>query len=311
MELLTKIIRVSRPNVKDITIKNYVNFLNRISKAVSGKPLTNLNFLKDVDKVKDFLDGLSFNSMRSSLTSIIVGLKAVQDPHSVLLQYVELFLKAKNEYYEKLGTKEKSEKTIENWTTMKALLKVQKSWRKKILENHIDEKQGLTKKNQNILQNYLIASLYTLQPPRRGIYGIVKLITTTEFKKLQGSELKENYLVFSNSFRIVYFYFGNQKSAKESINNPIQKPSKKLKKVLELFLRFNHGREYLLTNNRGTMLGLDGLGRHLIEIFGIGSTMIRKIYISENTKVAHDLIDTIASKMGHSSSMARSSYLKT
>ena len=34
MDLIRKMIRLSRPNIKDITIKNYVNYLNRLSKDV-------------------------------------------------------------------------------------------------------------------------------------------------------------------------------------------------------------------------------------------------------------------------------------
>ena len=311
MDLIRKMIRLSRPNIKDITIKNYVNYLNRLSKDVVKEPLTNLNFLKDVVKVQLFLDAMSFNSRRSTITAVVVALKATMDPHGVLKIYDALLMKAKGEYSKLLGTKHKSDATMQKWTTMKKLLKIQKSWRTKVMDNHIPDKEGLTTKNHAILQNYLIASLYTLIPPRRNIYGVVKLIKTTDFKKLRGSELKDNFLVFSNSFRIIFFHFGDQKSETEAVLHARQKPPKKLRDVIELYLRFNHGREYLLVNNRGGMLGQDGLGRTLLKLFGIGSTMIRKIYISEHTKDAHNVIESLASKMGHSATMARASYLKT
>ena len=120
-----------------------------------------------------------------------------------------------------------------------------------------------------------------------------------------------DFLVFSNSSRIIFFHFGDQKSETEAVLHARQKPPKKLRDVIEIYLRFNHGREYLLVNNRGGMLGQDGLGRTLLKLFGIGSTMIRKIYISEHTKDAHNVIESLASKMGHSATMARASYLKT
>ena len=310
MDFIRQSIRISRPNIKDQTINNYIRFLNRIAKEVTGETLKSLNFLKDIQKTQLFLDAMSFNSRRTTLIAIVVGLKSINDPHGVKAIYDALLMKAKGDYFKSLNTQQKSAKTMENWTTMKKLIKIRKLWKKKVDDFNIVEKTELTKKQNDLLQTYLIASLYTMIPPRRCIYGIVKLISTANFKKLTDEQRRDNFFVFSDSFRIMYFYFGNQKSATESKKHAKQKVPKKLRNVLELFLRFNSDREYLLVNNRGGMLGLDGCGRHLKDIFGVGPTMIRKIYISENTKVAHDLIENIASKMGHSVGMARASYVK-
>ena len=46
------------------------------------------------------------------------------------------------------------------------------------------------------------------------------------------------------------------------------------------------------------------------KLLGVGTTMIRKIYITENTEAAHKQIELLANKMGHSPSMAKSAYLK-
>lgn len=311
MDFIKHAIKLKRPNLREVSVKNYANFLNRLSKLVEGHELKSLKFLKNIKKVIFYLDEMTFNSMRSTLTSIIVALDATDDIFKIKPEYDTLFAKAKIVYDKKLTTNKKSAKTSSNWTTLGALLKKQKALAKEVKNNHIADKQGLTTKNQKLLQNYLIASLYTLTPPRRNIYATVQMMPMEKFKKLKEDVLsKNNYLVFTPALRKIFFYFGIQKSQRQAEHYAKQTLPPKLFKVLKMYVFFNANQKYMLRNNRGGPYTSTGLSIKVKELLGIGSTMIRKIYITEKTKESHDLIEATANAMGHSVGMAKAAYLK-
>lgn len=300
----------SRPNIKSNSVNNYVNNIKSLYDKSSNKQIEKLEFLRHTDEITRILSEKTFNSRRNALTSIVVAIGAVGDPYDIKKFYDNLLSEARFEYMIRQSKKQMSEKTKSQWKSMNELHAIRNHWAKQVMENHIPDKAGLTTKNHKILENFLITSLYTLAPPRRNIYGEVQLITTTDFNKLTQLEKRDNFLVFSRNFRTVYFYFGDQKSAEESINNAKQIPPRKLKEVLRLYLKFNSKKDFLLMKKGNQMLSKATLGERVIDLFGIGTTMIRKIYVSEMTAKAHDKIDKIAMAMGHSASTAKHSYLK-
>lgn len=309
MEYIFNAIEKDRPAIKQSTIQTYVTTLKSLLRK-SKHTGDNLDFLKDTAKTLECLDGMTFNSRRQAITSIVVGLRAVSDPHDVKKFYDDLLAKAKYDYMVRQSKKEMSERTAKQWTSMSALHAVRESWKAKIDAEHIEHKAGLTRKNKKILENYLISSLYTLCPPRRNIYGEVRLIESRMFNRLSDLAKRDNYLVFSKNYGTLFFYFGNQKSTSESLNNAKQIPPRKLKKIIRLYLNHNRDQEFLLMTGR-RMLGRAQLGERVTRLFGIGTTMIRKIFVSEHTAAAHSKIDAIAAAMGHSAGTAAMSYVKT
>ena len=311
MDFIEFKIRKARPTLRDVSIKNYLNYLKALSKKVTQEEFKNLDFLKDFEKVNFFLQQYKFNTRRSILTACVVGLGATGDPYDNKKKYDKLLDTMRKELNIIKQNPIMTEKTKENWTTMKALLKKQNEWRKKVNTDDIPNRDTLSNRSRLILQNYLIASLYTLMPPRRHIYSSVELISTIKFKKLSKVSLQRNYLVFSKALRKVFFHFGYQKSSNESIKNAYQKPPKKMIRILKLYLRFNRDKQWLLYNRMNEPLGANALGIQIKKLLGVGTTMIRKIYITEHTGGAHKTITDLASKMGHSTSVAKSSYLQT
>tara|TARA_R110000737_G_C14567117_1_gene483404 strand:- start:131 stop:1066 length:936 start_codon:yes stop_codon:yes gene_type:complete len=303
-------IKQARPTLRDVTIKNYTSFLKSAAKKVTQEEFKNLDFLKDAEKTKFFLDEYSFNTRRAILSAIVVALGATDDPYDNKKQYDTYLSELHGEYLKRLRSNKKSEKTKDQWTTMNELRKHQNQWRKKVNDDDIPNRDELSKRSQQILQNYLIVSLYTLMPPRRHIYSSVELISTIKFKKLSKISLKRNYLVFSKSLRKIFFHFGYQKSEYQASVNAYQKPPKKLFSILQLYLRFNRNRQWLLYNNKDEPMSSNTLGVQIKSLLGVGTTMIRKIYVTENTEAAHKQIQEIANSMGHSFNMAKSAYLK-
>ena len=146
-------------------------------------------------------------------------------------------------------------------------------------------------------------------PPRRNIYATMRLIDSKKFKRLDIVRLRENYVVFSPTFRTLFFWIGTQKSHSFDHGQKLI-PTPEMKNVLKLYLRFNYFNEYFLYNYRGKPLDQSGLSKAIISIFGIGSGMIRKITISEKTLEHHNAIESLAQNMGHSVSTAKGFYLK-
>ncbi len=316
MDKITKSIRKDRPNVRDITIKNYIRYLNTLSKNVEDKELTSLKFLEDFDKVKKYLEGVRLSTRKSYIASILVALRTCGDSCKDVLGKYRLYLLDINKKYETdKGDREKTDRENNNWATMKDLHGIREKLYKEVLDNHIPQKNGLNSKNNTILQKYLVASLYTLQPPRRNIYSSVQLINNLDFKKISEEELRKNYLVYNKPKTNLFFWFGKQKSKNFKDKDQKVEINKKLKKVLKLWFKFNSDSEYLLTNSRGGKMTENQLTKYLNKIFKIGdkkisSSMIRKIYITEETSDAHKKIEDTAKKMGHTPAEAKKSYVK-
>jgi len=303
-------IEKARPAIRAVTIQNYLNFLKGISLRVTNSKFKNLDFLEDNERVIIFLEKYKLNSRRAVNNAIIVALGALNDPFHNKIVYDKYGGMLREKVEEIKQQKLKDPKVAEQWKSMEELRKINNKWRRMVNADDIPNRDELTKKSQQILQNYLITSLYTLMPPRRHIYSNIELILTPEFKKLSKIQLQRNYLVFSKGLRRIFFHFGYQKSQKEADTHAYQKPPPRLWRILQLYLRFNSRRQWLLYNIKGEPMSSNTLGVQVKALFGVGTTMIRKIFITENTKEAHKKIDDLAAAMGHSPSVAKSSYLQ-
>ena len=310
MDFIEFKIKKARPTLRDISVKNYLNYIKSLSKRVTNETFKNIDFLKDFEKVNFFLQQYKFNTRRSILTACVVVLGATENPFNNKIQYDKLLDTMRKELNVRKKNPEMTEKIKSQWKTMDELLKIQNEWRKKVNRDDIPNRDELSNRSKILLQNYLIVSLYTLMPPRRHIYSSVELISTIKFKKLSKVSLERNYLVFSKSLRKIFFHFGYQKSINESTNNAYQKPPKKILKILKLYLRFNRDRQWLFYNKMNEPMSSNTLGVQVKNLLGIGTTMIRKIYITEHTELAHKTINELAAKMGHSSQVAGESYLQ-
>ena len=314
MEEIKEQILKARPHLRPVTIKNYMFNLHQLAQVIDGGQLDDLAFLIDVNKVMTHIEShfVSVTSQATILTAIIVGLTSevprTPELDELVKIYRNLFYEKKRNISKASRANTKNEKEKAQWKELKALHNIRDNIYNQVLANHIPDKQGLTASNQKILQKYLIASLYTLQAPRRNIYASTQLIGIKDFKKLGKEDYDANYLVFSKGFKTLYFYFGHQKS--KLIENPRVDITPKMKKVLRLFLFFNHDKQYLLIDRKGKRMTENALTQQLKSIFGMGASMLRKIYVSDKTKYYHKYISKLANKMGHSAATAKLSYLK-
>tara|TARA_R110002124_G_scaffold3515_1_gene23112 strand:+ start:1054 stop:1992 length:939 start_codon:yes stop_codon:yes gene_type:complete len=311
MEKITKLIEKDRPNIRPITLRNYTRYLTTILKGLDTE---DIKVLKSFNKVKTFLNTKKLSVRKALTASILVYLRAEENEKNeeIINKYRIFLLDLNKEYHKDKSTRQKSEREDKNWTTLEQLHEIRNKLHKRVVDNNIPIKNGLTSKNMDYLQQYVVASLYTLLPPRRNIYASVKLIKEKDYKKLRGDDRKQNYLVYNKSKTKIYFHFGRQKS--KNFDEQKIDATKELKKVLKLWLKFNDG-EYLLMNKQGNRMTENGLTKYLNKVFKlegkkISSSMIRKIFSTEITGKAHQLIEDTAEKMGHSVGEQKRSYVK-
>jgi hypothetical protein len=124
-------------------------------------------------------------------------------------------------------TQELSEKQVENFVPYEKLLEVQK---------RLADKENKTEKEW---KNFIVASLYTLQPPVRADYGEVKV-----YKKRNPSRTG-NELIFGQK-KGAYFVFRNYKTAKTYGNVEVKVSAPLLRAIEEWFAHLGKVPKHLL-----------------------------------------------------------------
>jgi len=317
MDALKEAISEKR-KIKPNSLRAYIISISKLHKATEGDgEFKNLDFLKDIDEVKEFLSKLKLSTQKNYLAAVIVSLDAMNDGkyNELLKKYKEVLDDVHDRYVEDYENGEKSETQKKNWVSMANLQKVMKGYLKDIKERELLSKKELNKKQMALLQKWVIANLFLNEenPPTRLDYAPMEIISKSEYDKLDEEEQKEhNYLVIQ-SRNNKFFSFNEYKTSGKYGEN-IVKVGKKLNSVLNIWLKYNKS-DSLLLNSKGDPMSANGLGKEIKKVFeptgkNITVNMLRHIFISE--KYPKDKIDEReedAKKMGHSVNM-QSKYSK-
>ena len=149
----------------------------------------------------------------------------------------------------------------------------------------VQQKRELTKQQRKTLQQYLVASLYTLIPPRRLDYSNMKIVSYREYRKMPSDELKaSNYLVVQSRVK-KYFSFGE--NSQKNKQNFVMRVPPKLNQILNLYLKHHSATDYLLLNSRNIK---QGTWRNYF-------TNIKNLYRSSKTMVNIKIINFYKIKM--------------
>ncbi len=283
-ENLKELIRKDRPDISDSSIKTYIQSIKRVS---PNKQINNLDFLQDTDDVLEKVFLYPITTQRNVITSIIVGLKAVDRSNDSIKIYSDVLKKLTEKYQGQIAKNKKTDKEEANWVAHNELLTIAKTM----------------VKNAPGSQRSLIAALYTFQSPVRLDYYDMEIVQ-------KGADLKDdkNYLQIINRNKKT-FIFNDYKSSStyKTVGIPVNKA---LNTVLNKYLKLNPDIKYLLRNekNKTSPMTRNSLGKTISKIFEstgkhITINLIRHIYISEHidiekTKEQNDL----AKSMMHSGS---------
>ena len=309
--------------VRDTTINIYKRHLNKLADEITGKDFSSTEFIKQkYGEIKKFLDSQTISKKKNYLAAILAAIspKGKKEPkkgfEKVYDKYVEELLSEHKKYTDKINTHTKNIKEDKNWIDWKDILKLQRKLGREIKsKGYKQSSTDLDSKGRDLLQRYLVLSLYTLHPPRRLEYADTKIISDTDYKNLSSAEKENNIYLVKKSRNKKYFSFGKEAVKSETKDNVIIPVDRGLNSVLNLWLSYNDS-DNLLLNSRGQKLSHNGLTKFLNKIFKhtgkkISANMLRKIKISNEFEPEEvEKKQKLAEAMNHSVGVQQSVYLK-
>ena len=311
----TKDILKVRPNLKPRSIEQYVSQLSRLQNmfdADSG----DFNFLGDFDKVKKGLSEYNYLSQRNYINAIIVLLMALNIDKKLIDQYVKLRDKFNDEYNENNLTGVISDKQEPNFTTTDEIFRMLDMIKDDLKDT---DETNLTKKEKQLMQAYVLFSIYARMPLRNDTAGM-RSITGGKFNKLSQKEKTENNFLIVERDRM-YFLLTDYKTSKNYGTLEIDIKDKELKSILKNWIKiqgygilFKTSTDKPITRIELSKIFLKYSEKYLNK--KISTNLLRKIYLSSKYAVEDGLQDQLKNLeadnqvMGHSKAVALNDYIK-
>lgn len=317
--LLDKL-KKKRPTLSNGSITTYKRNLIQLHKKMfdGNGGIESLDFLKDKEKVFDAIKDMKPSSQKLILTTMCVFLNADDDKtnDAVCKDYRKEVLKIQTEMSNKNVGQHKTDKEKDNWVSWARLEKVRRHYRTQITnKSFMKTKTASTISNAdfNLLQMWVVASLYTLHPPIRNNY-IMTVIDEDDYKKISKSDqANTNYLVVKNK-KEKYFVLNSYKTV--AIHGQKIIPLEKmLNSVINIWLKFNDS-GFLLLNIRKEELTNNGLTKLIQKTFAptgkdnISVNMLRKIYLTDKYGDEKGEKEKDADAMMHSVKTQQTKYVK-
>lgn len=314
-----KRIRKAKPDVKDETIKTYLLSIKKISKEMFNSESPKVKYIKNFDNIQKYVKEMpSLASQKSMITAFLVIAKVYQrhlGKHVVEL-YSEFHKELSKKQEESYIDNDKTEREEKNWITMEEILETIDKLKEEIEgwnPNH--SKRRLADK----VQQHLVLCLYTMLPPLRNDYSLVKIVKDLDFEKNEENIDKNfNYINISTSTILLCRYKTDKVYGIKKIEIP--------KKLLDIVCNWENIKKdtfgdsitndfMLLNTTTLTPMKSNSLTRYLNKIFypkNISTTLLRKIYLSEKYPVVNTYRDQLkdADIMCHSVSMQKMVYSK-
>lgn len=294
-------------NITESSKKLYLANLTRLN----GGPIKNIKFLDNVEAIKEKLQKYKPNTQRSYIISIVSLLKTVKEKQK---KYGKLY----DSYYAILDgmnkslkdNTEKTEKEEKEWIGQEAV-KEKFETNLKVMEE-LKDKKKLTAEEYEKLLHLVVLSLFVLQKPRRN-KDYQEAYITKKYKPELGTD--KNFLdLFKNEFIFNQYKTKGSYAAQTCTANPL------LREIIDFYLRFHplkaklkEGPIPLLVDEKGEPFTQNNsLTRMLYKIFGskIGSSMLRKLYLTDKYADVMKEMKADVEAMGTSTGTAQTNYIK-
>jgi hypothetical protein len=300
--------KLKSKGISESSLKLYMNNLKRLN---AGNEIKTLTFLKDFDSIISKLEHYKPNTRRSYLISVVSLLKEEPKMKKLYDRYYELMMK----YNKELSVNNtKSETQEANWIDQSEVLKVYEDLAD--LAVPLLEKKKVTEKEYGTLLDWVVLSLYCLQPPRRN--ADYQLCIAVKKYDSENADKKFNYLDTTNW----KFYMNNYKTA-GTYKTQIIDVNDTLKTVLQAYLtkvtplraefKKKPYQVPLLVDYDGKPFeSNNAITRILNRIFGkrIGVSMLRNIYLTNKYGAKVEQLNEDAAAMGTSSNVIKDQYVK-
>jgi len=290
--------------IAESTANTYIANLTLLN---NKQAFNNLGFLKkNKDAIMEHLTQYSDNTEMNYLSCIVSALSTRKDEHlyKTIYKYYQGELNDRLGKRDEVDTSVKTEAQKENWLSWDDVLK---RWNE--LKVEVDKFKGdksISKKNFDLLLDFLVLSLYVLIPPRRNKDYLHMYVLLKKDDRPLEPEIK-NYLNMMDEEMIFNCY-----KTKKHYGVQVEKVPEDLMNIIRIWLKFHPNllssgskpREVkLFVNHDGSPIHLDNfITYRLNRIFDrkIASTMLRHIYISSKFGKEYDEMVKTAKAMGHS-----------
>ena len=306
-------IKNARPNLKENTVKQYQTNLNKLKKLFDTD---DYDFLDNPKNVMEKIEALHYTTQRNFLNAIIVLLMALNHDEKydkLLKEYGTLRDDFNNKYDEENKSGIISDKQSKNFATIEEVYEMINKMGAELKPIKKKNKDDITKKEMNLLQAFVLFSIYSKYPMRNDV-SQMEAISKRDYNKLKEEDKKsKNYLVVHKGG--LFFVLNKFKTSKryEQINIEIDDPQ--VKKLLRYYLRIN-GMGILFKSSTGKPLTRIEISKTLLKYSqkymgkSISSTLLRKIYLSSKYGSMKKELEKDNQIMGHSKEVALDTYVK-
>lgn len=282
--MLESIIKKNRPNLAQSSIKTYLSSLSRITKDVKVELKTPEDFIKNIDAILEKAKDYTPIVRKSKLASIIVllddkdGLEDTgeykdKDKTDAIKKLRFIMQKDMKTVDDEETNQELSEKQKENFVPQDDIFKIYELLKEQTAP--LFKLNTLNKKQFDMMQMYVLLSLYILIPPRR-------TMDFTHFKIRNINPEVDNYFLIPKRKKdLGAFVFNQYKNAKKLGPQILERIPKELEKIIDKWMQYNKS-DYLLVNSVGKQVAGSKIALWLNEIFGkrISTSMLRHIYLT-------------------------------
>lgn len=284
---------------KDLTKSSLDSYTAKLKKLNNNNPIKNLNFLNNIETIKNIIKDYKPNTQRNYIIAVASILKCILNTNKTkkIENLYNQYAKVLDEYNVKL--KDQTAMTDvenENWIKQDELESIYND----LKNNH--------KENKQTFQNYILLSLYYLQPPRRNKdYQLLKIsnkYNDTFSNEYNYFDIKRKRFIFNN-YKTVKKYNRQEVDINEELFQILISYIKTLKlKDGDFILNdLKTGEPYKNTNSITLLLN---------RIFKkkIGASMLRKMYLTNKYGEQSNEMNEDAKNMGTSTNVMQTNYIK-
>ena len=292
-------LRKQLEGLSENTIQMYMTKLRILN---NNESFSSLAFLKKVDTIKEKLESIqNDNTRKSYVASIVAVLNRQTDASSKKAndKYKSMFMKERSIFADKQALGEKSETQKANWMEQDEVVAIHKALDEKV--QAIENKTKLTEKEHKMVEDWLLLSLYVLQPPRRNAdYYMMKIG--------MGTDKNFNYVCLAKG---VYMFnnFKTSKGGAEEIEIP-----DKMKTIFRQYLDMTglKAGDFVLFHKDTRRTSSNVITKALNRILGkkVGASMLRHIFLTDKYGEVKEEQKKDAEFMSHGSGMQSNYILK-
>ena len=298
-------------NEKSISESSKKLYLNNLTRLNGGKPIKNLKFLNDCDATLSKIENYKPNTQRSYIISVVSLLKELisQRKYKKLYdRYYEILEKMNNQLKDQtIKTDKEKQEWIGNDAVMAKLNECM------AVIKQIDGLKKITGEKWRELLACVITGLFVIQAPRRN-KDYMEMVVVKKYSPDMSDD--KNYLDLKGNQFIL-----NQYKTKGTYNQQTAVIEPLMREMINVYLKYHPLKKMLkgndtipfLVDEEGAPLhSNNAITRILYKVFDkkIGSSMLRKLYLTDKYKEVMDEMKEDAEKMGTSVNTIRNNYIK-